>query len=169
MQDLVSNLTWNRVNRGYLPCAMGLLPRLSRDVPDNTIDLIVFELVEDSIAGNQDVVKVVAARLFVSILRFTCHDTTHSSQVSKLSLTVAKSTTHGKPSREDSIRAYERILVFITVFVLRTWLLPNLLSHCSWHTTIHNCLCLINVASGFHNPIVLILITRLVISRKLFD
>jgi len=99
---------------------MGLLPRLSRDVPDNTIDLIVFELVEDSIAGNQDVVKVVAARLFVSILRFTCHDTTHSSQVSKLSLTVAKSTTHGKPSREDSIRAYERILVFITVFVLRT-------------------------------------------------
>ena len=74
---------------------MRLLADFSSHIPDNLIDLIVFELVKDAIRSYQSVVKVVDTAHLMSGLRIAGYDTLHSPEMNKLSLAITKSSAYG--------------------------------------------------------------------------
>lgn len=85
-------------------------------------------------------------------LWLTAHDTLLATQMLKLSLAVAKSSAHGEPTWEDTVRTNERIVFVVAVF--RGWasLLANLLSLSGGHALVHHCLRLVDMATGRFNP-----------------
>ena len=71
MKYLICYLARYRVDRRWLVLLESQLPLLSCDIPNDLIDLIVLELVEDSITTDQDVVKLVNALMLVDDVRLT--------------------------------------------------------------------------------------------------
>ena len=61
------------------------------DIPDDLIDLVVFELVKDAIGTYQNVVQVVNTALLECCLWITGHDSLEPTKASQFSLAIAKS------------------------------------------------------------------------------
>ena len=95
VQNLISNQPWDCVDWRDLPRTVRLLADFSSHIPDNLIDLIVFELVKDAIRSYQSVVKVVDTAHLMSGLRIAGYDTLHSPEMNKLSLAITKSSAYG--------------------------------------------------------------------------
>ena len=73
MKYLICYLARYRVNRRWLVLLESQLPLLRRDIPNDLIDLVVLELVEDSITTDQDVVKLVNALMLMDDVRLTSY------------------------------------------------------------------------------------------------
>lgn len=141
------------MDRGDLPLAVGLLPGFSSHVPDNLVDLIVLELVEDAVRCDQSVVEVVYTALLMGGLWLTSDHASESAEMRKFSLAITESSTDGEPSWEDTIRSNEGVFFLVTVLFLRQCLLPDLLCRSRWHTIFHHCLSLVDVATVCLNTI----------------
>ena len=64
-------------------------------VPHNLVDLIVLQLIKNSIRCDQDVVEIVDTALFVSGLRFARDNASHAAKMRELGLTIAERPAHG--------------------------------------------------------------------------
>ena len=91
----------------------GLLSVLSSDVPNDLIDCIIIQLVEDSIRANQHIVKAVNAIFFIDDLRLTGDNSFAATQETNLGLTVTESTADRESTREDSVRPHKWVIIVI--------------------------------------------------------
>ena len=145
---------------------MSLLARLSGHIPHDLVDLVVLQLVKDTIGSDQCVVEVVDPALLVCRFRFASDHASHPTKMGKLGLTVSESPTDGQSAREDTIRTNEGVLLFITVIFKRYSFLSNLLSCCGRHAIFHHGLGLVDVATSLHDSIELSFVRWLVIPRQ---
>ena len=95
MQNFIGDLTRDSVDRGWLACLEGLLASFGSNVPNNTVDLVVLELVKYSVASDQNVVEVARPIDFVGNLRLAAHNASHTTQILDLGFTVAECPAHG--------------------------------------------------------------------------
>ena len=113
MQNFIGNLTRDSVDRGRLACLEGLLASFGSNIPYNTVDLVVLELVKYSVASDQNVVEVARPIDFVGDLRLAAHNASHTTQILDLGFTVAECPAHGKTTWEDTVGADKRVLVIV--------------------------------------------------------
>jgi len=81
MQDLVSHLSANRVNRRDLALTVGQLACFGSYFPNNLVDLVIFEFVKYSVGSDQDVVQIIDSSLLVDNVRLASNHICHSSKV----------------------------------------------------------------------------------------
>ena len=137
---------------------MSLQPSLGCHVPDNLIDLVVLQFVEDSVRADKYVIKIVHTILLVSDLWIASDHSANPAQVSQLSLAVTKSSTDRKSARKDTIGPNERVLFIIAILGWWHSLLSNLVSLGGRQAILHHCLGLIDVATRRYYPVKLFLI-----------
>ena len=82
MQNFISHEATNGVDRGYLFVGEGKLALSSSHVPHNLIDLVIFELVENAIRADKDIVKRMCSIHLVRSLRLASHNAFNATQVS---------------------------------------------------------------------------------------
>ena len=164
MEDFVSHLARDSVDRGRLVLAVSLLPRPGGHVPHDLVDLVVLQLVEDTIGGDECVVEIVDPALLVSGLGLARHDAAHAAQMCQLGLAVAERAADGEAAGEDSVRADERVFLLVAVFLERHRVLPDLLCRSRRHPVLHHGLRLVDVAACLDDAVELALVAGLVVS-----
>ena len=166
VEDLVGYLARDGVDRRRLVLAVGLLTRPGGDVPHDLVDLVVLQLVEDAVGGDERVVEVVDPALLVGGLGLARHDAAHAPQVRQLGLAVAERAADGETAGEDAIRADEGVLLLVAVLFEGHRVLADLLRRGRRHPVLHHGLRLVDVAAGLDDAVELTLIAGLVVPRE---
>ena len=143
---------------------MGLQASFGRHIPDNLIDLVVLQLVKDSVRAYEHVIKIVHTILLVSDLRIASDHPTDPAQVSQLSLAVSKRSTDRESARKDAVGANEGVLFIIAILGWWHCLLFHLVCLGGRQAILHHCLGLVDVATCRYYPVELFLIGGLVVS-----
>ena len=124
-------------------------------VPNNLIYLFVFEVVEDAVRSDQNVVESLCPVLLEDDLRVTDDNTLGAAQMRQFCLAVSERPTDRQPSWEDAVRSNE--WVFLGVAFVDGWdFLLDLLRLGGRHAVLHYSLGLIYVPTGFHDAIELV-------------
>lgn len=145
MEHLIGNQAANSVQRGHLTLAVGKVTLLSGHIPNNLVDCVILQLIENAIRSYQHIVQLVNSIDLMCSFRVTSHDALHTTKMGQFSLTISKSSTDRESAGEHSIWTNEGVFFVITVFWIRANILLYLLCLSGWQSIFHNSLCLVNI------------------------
>jgi len=148
MEHFVGYQAADGVQRGHLTLTVGDLALLSGHIPNDLVDCVILQLIENAIRSYQHIVQFVNSIDLMSSFRVTSHDTLHTTKMGQFSLTISKSSTDRESARKNSVWTNKGIFFVITVFWIWANILLYLLCLSGWQSIFHNSLCLVNISTS---------------------